>query len=199
LLSDLLTQDLIVVFTGTSVATASASRGHYYAGSGNKFYEFLWEAGLTGERRLIPEQDSMLLQFRLGITDLVKGLAASSDSLLTSGDFDVPAFVGKIETHTPFVVAFNGKEAARRVARHFGSGDPSLGPAPWKVGSSLAYVLPSSSGASANPRDFAPKSSKVEWWREFGAWLAKQIRRSEQRYNNGMQRTDGWPSASRRR
>lgn len=171
MLKDLLAPDLLAVFTGTSVATASVSRGHYYAGPGNKFFEFLWDAGLTGDRRLIPEQDAMLLQFRLGITDLVKGRAASSDALLSTGDYDIPGFINKIESSKPFVVAFNGREVARRVARYLGEPQPPLGLAPWKVANSAAYVLPSSSGSSANPRDFAPRSSKAEWWREFGAWL----------------------------
>lgn len=173
MLPDLLAQDLLVVFTGTSVATASASRGHYYAGPGNKFYELLWDSGLTGDRLLDPAQDSMVLQFRVGMTDLVKGKAASSDSLLRSSDFDVPGFVEKIQAHRPFVVAFNGRGAADRVSRYLGEGKASLGLAPWKVGPSLAYVLPSSSGSSADPRDFAPKTSKADWWLEFGSWLRK--------------------------
>ena len=68
MLPDHLKQGLDVVFVGTSVATASASRGHYYAGPGNKFWEFLWEAGLTGERLLITEQDAMVLEYRIGLT-----------------------------------------------------------------------------------------------------------------------------------
>jgi hypothetical protein len=36
------------------------------------------------------------------------------------------------------------------------------------LGSSRVFVLPSSSGADADRRNFAPKSSKAEWWRELG-------------------------------
>lgn len=56
MLPDYLEPNLSVVFVGTSVATASAARGHYYAGPGNKFWELLWEAGLTADRMLSPEQ-----------------------------------------------------------------------------------------------------------------------------------------------
>lgn len=56
MLPDYLRPRLDVVFVGTSVATTSLSRGHYYSGPGNKFWEFLWDAGLTGERLLVPNR-----------------------------------------------------------------------------------------------------------------------------------------------
>jgi TDG/mug DNA glycosylase family protein len=171
-LPDYLAEGLKVVFTGTSVATASAARGHYYSGPGNRFWELLWEAGLTGNRILTPEQDAMVLRYDVGLTDLVKTTAASSDSLLRPGDFDVPLFVAKIEAHRPVAVAFNGREAAKRVARFLREPEPGLGPASWRVGESRVYVLPSSSGSSADPRHFAPKSSKADWWRELGRSVA---------------------------
>ena len=91
MLPDHLEDNLAVVFVGTSVATASATRGHYYGGPGNKFWELLWEAGLTGERILSPEQGAWVLRYGIGLTDVVKSLAASSDSLLKSTDYDVAA------------------------------------------------------------------------------------------------------------
>lgn len=171
MLPDYLRENLDAVFVGTSVATASASRGHYYSGPGNKFWHLLWDAGLTGDRLLIPEQDSMLLEYRMGLTDLVKGRASSSDAGLRSSDYDVAAFIGKIAEFTPFAVAFNGREAAKRVSRALGQGDPSLGLQEWNIEASRIYVLPSSSGSSADPRHFAPKRAKGEWWIEFGSWL----------------------------
>lgn len=175
MLPDYLQEDLDVVFVGTSVGIASASGGHYYRGSGNKFWEFLWEADLTGERLLIPEQDAMVLEYGIGLTDVVKGRASSSDSLLRSSDYDVPGFIAKIEAFKPFVVAFNGKEAAKKVFSALRQGEPQLGPADWPLGVSRVYVLPSSSGSSADPKHYAPKSSKVEWWIALGRWL-QQVR-----------------------
>lgn len=177
MLPDYLKEDLDVVFVGTSVATASASRGHYYAGPGNKFWEFLWEADLTGERLLVPEQDAKVLEYRIGLTDVVKGRASSSDSLLRSSDYDVPGFIGKIEAFKPFVVAFNGKQAAKKVFSALRKGEPQLGLAEWTLDDSRVYVLPSSSGSSADPNHYAPKSSKAEWWHEFGKWLRDAHRR----------------------
>lgn len=175
MLPDYLRPGLHVVFVGTSVATASASRGHYYSGPGNKFWEFLWSADLTGERLLVPEQDAMVLDFGIGLTDVVKGRVSSSDSLLRGSDYDVPGFITKIEKFEPFVVAFNGKQAAKKVFTAMRQGDPALGLASWRIAESHVYVLPSSSGSSADPRHYAPKSSKVEWWVELGSWL-QQVR-----------------------
>jgi len=112
-LPDYLAPDLAVVFVGTSVGTESASCGHYYSGPGNRFWELLWEAGLTGNRRLVPDQDARVLKYSIGLTDIVKGRASSSDALLQRLDFDVPGFLAKIQKYKPFVVAFNGKEAAK--------------------------------------------------------------------------------------
>lgn len=168
MLPDYLQENLAVVFVGTSVATASAARGHYYAGPGNKFWELLWEAGLTGDRIVSPEQDAHVLRYEIGLTDLVKSLAASSDSLLKSNHYDFAGFLAKIETFAPRVVAFNGKGAASRVFRYLRKPKPTLGRSDVVLGSSRVFVLPSSSGSNANPRNLAPKPSKVEWWRELG-------------------------------
>jgi double-stranded uracil-DNA glycosylase len=173
-LPDILRPGLSSVFVGTSVATASAERRHYYSGPGNKFWQLLWEAGLTGDRALTPEEDGRLLGFGLGITDLVKGRAASNDGLLRSSDFDVGSFVERIETVQPRVVAFNGRTSARVVAKALHGlkkDEVLLGPAAWPVANVDVFVLPSSSGSSGDPRHFAPRASKADWWCELGSRL----------------------------
>ena len=77
-LDDILRPGLNVVFCGTAVATASAKRGHYYAGRGNKFWELLHTAGFT-PIQLRPEDDISLLDYGIGITDLVKDFSQSHD------------------------------------------------------------------------------------------------------------------------
>ena len=168
MLPDYLKEHLAVVFVGTSVATASAKRGHYYGGPGNKFWQLLRESGLTGDQVLVPEQDSWVLRFGVGLTDIAKHRAASSDALLRSADYEVAGFLAKIEAFAPGVIAFNGKEAARRVLRHLRAPGPRVGLSNVVIESSRVFVLPSSSGANADRRNFAPKASKAEWWRELG-------------------------------
>jgi G:T/U-mismatch repair DNA glycosylase len=67
ILPDYLTPGLRVVFCGTAVSTASAARGHYYAGPGNEFWPLLHEAGLTPVL-LTPDEDARVLEFALGLT-----------------------------------------------------------------------------------------------------------------------------------
>jgi TDG/mug DNA glycosylase family protein len=115
MLPDYLAPNLDVIFVGTSVGSASAANRHYYSDPRNRFWQLLWEADLTGERLLIPEQDSQVLKYGIGLTDVVKARVSSSDAALRTSDYDVPGFLAKIEKLKPFVVAFNGKKAAEKV------------------------------------------------------------------------------------
>jgi TDG/mug DNA glycosylase family protein len=170
-LPDYLAPGVKAVFVGTAAGEASAARGHYYSGRGNRFWELLWVAGLTEDRILIPERDGRVLDYGIGLTDVVKGRAASTDNKLRSSDYDVAGFVQKIERFRPAAVAFNGKGAAKVVARHLGRAAPDHGPAEFMVGPAMVYVLPSSSSSNNDPRRWPPKATKDEWWAEFGHWL----------------------------
>jgi TDG/mug DNA glycosylase family protein len=162
---------LSVIFVGTSVATVSAERGHYYSGPTNQFWSLLNGSGLTAGERLGPAADARLSDFGIGLTDLVKGRAASSDSLLTVDDFDVSGFVSKVERFSPNVVAFNGKNAAKVVAKAVRQPAPALGPCRWMIGTSRVFVLPSTSSAACDPRGWAPRTSKAEWWHELHTFV----------------------------
>jgi Uracil DNA glycosylase superfamily len=86
MLPDYLQPDLRLVLVGTAVGVKSAARGHYYAGPGNDFWAFLYEAGLT-PTRLTPNDDASLPRYGIGLTDLVKSIAQSHDRGLP---YDVP-------------------------------------------------------------------------------------------------------------
>jgi len=79
-LPDYLKRGLDVVFVGFNPGERSAHIGHYYAGRGNQFWNFLYESGLVPER-LRPEQDRRVLEFGLGLTDLVKRWSRSANEL----------------------------------------------------------------------------------------------------------------------
>lgn len=159
-LSDLLRARLNVVFIGTAVATASAHRGHYYSGRGNRFWQLLHEAGFT-PIRLRPEDDATLPDLGIGMTDLAKDVARSHDRGL---DFSKSAAVAAhVEDVNPRWVAFNGLTAGRAAARWLGQARPEgLGEQPWRMGESRIFVLPSSSGAHAT----MPYEDKLRWWTE---------------------------------
>jgi G:T/U-mismatch repair DNA glycosylase len=111
----------------------------------------------------------------VGLTDLVKTIAASSDRGLR-GHYDVDAFVSKIERYRPNWVAFHGKEAARAVSRALGSGgDVSLGEQTWSVGHGRVFVLPSASGANRDASRLEGKTDRVQWFKELAARLPTAV------------------------
>ncbi|HQZ85924.1 MAG TPA: mismatch-specific DNA-glycosylase [Actinomycetota bacterium] len=168
MLPDILTPDLMVVIVGTSAATVSANRGHYYAGPGNQFWTLLATSGLIGHRRLGPDDDQTLPGCGVGLTDLVKTRASSSDANLVRNDYDVSGLVAKITHVSPRIVAFNGLTAAGVAGRALRHGKPPLGLAPWTIGTSAVFVLPSSSAAACDPAIWAPHTTKAHWWLELG-------------------------------
>lgn len=166
-LPDYLAPSLRAVICGTAVADRSASLRHYYAGAGNEFWLLLHQAGLTAEF-LGPLRDAEILRFGLGLTDLAKRVAASSDSLLRREDFDVDAFITKVERYEPAWVAFHGKGAAREVSRYLGHGrDISLGVQDWQIADARVFVLPSASGSNRDPNRLEGKSSRLAWFKTF--------------------------------
>ena len=112
ILPDLLANDLDLVIVGAAAGRASAKRGLYYAGPGNRFWRMLHEVGLTPVE-LWPGEYAKLLDYGIGLTDLAKG-ACGADSDLKPADFDRMRLRAVIKTRSPRLVAFNGKTAAAR-------------------------------------------------------------------------------------
>lgn len=163
MLADLLIPGLRVVFVGTSVSKQSAAAGHYYSSPTNKFWQLLAATGLPDGRPVGAPLDATLPGMGIGLTDLVKRRAASADLMLGPSDYDVAGFLARIEAAAPQVVAFNGGEAARRVARALDQDQPTEGPADWRVGPSQVYRLPSSSAAAS-----IGTALKMAAWNAFG-------------------------------
>lgn len=166
-LPDYLESGLDAVFVGTAVGIRSAAVGGYYAGRGNQFWDLLYRSGLT-PARLGPDGSGDILAYGLGLTDLAKRRASSRDAELLREDFDVSAFIAKVERFSPRWVAFNGKTAAEVVSRYLGEGrHVALGRQPWTIATSRVFVLPSTSGANSNPAALEGKASKLDWYRAF--------------------------------
>jgi TDG/mug DNA glycosylase family protein len=144
------------VSVGTAAGESSAQRGHYYAGRGNQFWALLLATGLVGNRALRPEEDERVLSYGVGLTDLARAVAASTDAKLRACQFEVPAFLEKTEQYLLRAIAFNGRTAARIVATHLGKAVPTLGSAPFRVAVSRAFVLPLSSGSDNDPARLVP-------------------------------------------
>ena len=143
ILPDVLVPGLRVVFCGTAAGAASARKGAYYAGPGNRFWPTLHEIGLT-PGRLRPQEFASVLQFGIGLTDVAKTVSGADHELPRHG-FDPQALREKILRFRPTALAFNGKRAA---LEFFASRAVEYGRQSLLVGKTVVFVLPSTSGAA---------------------------------------------------
>jgi len=148
MLPDLLKPNLKIVFCGTAAGDVSASRQEYYAGPGNKFYPILFKTGLT-ERHLEPSEYESLLNYDIGLTDVVK-IQSGNDDVLKKESFDVKGFIDKMVKYKPDIVAFNGKKSASYILGYNGrTSKVEYGDQNATIGSTELFVLPSTSGAAS--------------------------------------------------
>ena len=140
ILPDLLKPHLKLVFCGTAASHRSAEEKAYYAHPGNRFWQTLHDVRLTPSK-LLPEEYKLLLDYGIGLTDLVK-YAKGGDSELRSGDYDIQSFLLKIEQYQPLIVAFTSKQAGKTfLGRQV---DYCLQEE--MIGHTILFVLPSTSG-----------------------------------------------------
>ncbi len=167
-LPDHLGPGLRAVFCGTAPGLASAARGHYYAGPGNRFWEYLHLAGIVPVA-LAPGDDARVAGYGIGLTDLVKTMAQSHDRGLP---YDVPALAAKVAAHRPAWVAFTSKEAGSQAARWLGRPRPALGAQDWALEGARVFVLPSPSGRNQGRASYDGRATRLEWWAELGRMLS---------------------------
>ena len=151
ILSDILAPGLRVLFCGTAAGTASARRGHYYAGPGNRFWPMLAETGLT-PRLLRPEEDRLMPEFGLGLTDLAKEVAGM-DHQIPPKAYAPARLVDLVALWRPSIVAFTSLTAARKALAAPGLRAGRLRDDARLPGVAL-FALPSPSGAAR--ATFAP-------------------------------------------
>lgn len=164
-LPDYLRPGLDVVFVGFNPGDRSSRIGHYYAGRGNQFWNFLYESGLIPSW-LTPEEDWRVLDFGIGLTDIVKRWSRSSSDL-AAGHYRCGAAVlkEKLQRVAPRVVAFNGKGAYEGF-----TGRPSrLGLATRHIAGARVFVLPSTSGRNGS----LTRSAKLEYFKRLAQWVGR--------------------------
>ena len=164
-LPDYLRTGLKVVFVGFNPGERSARIGHYYAGRGNQFWNLLFESGMVPEK-FGPEEDDRVLEFGVGLTDLVKRWSKSSSDL-RSEDYrkGIPRLIARLRKVGPRVVAFNGKTAYERF-----SGRPvRLGWQRQLIEGRRVFVLPSTSGRNGS----LTRARKLAYFRQLARWLER--------------------------
>lgn len=149
-LPDLLRPGLEVVFCGTAAGAVSAAKRQYYAGPGNRFWSVLAETGLT-TRELAPSEFERLLEFGIGLTDVVKKQSGADVDIDFRGEESDLA--DRIGPHAPRYMCFNGKRAAKEA---LGRKRVGYGLQPERFGTTLLFVAPSTSAAARRYWDVGP-------------------------------------------
>ncbi len=160
MLEDIVKPGLMLIVCGTAVGTRSSQRKHYYAGPGNKFWRVLADVGLT-PRQLAPIEAPFLLDFGIGLTDLVKGQSGSDTSIRFDGS-DAARLQDKIAKLKPRYLCFNGKRAAQEF---FGTRAIVYGLQAERIGVTELFVAPSTSAA-------ANRFWELSWWHD----LAERVK-----------------------
>jgi len=153
LIPDVLTYGLRVVFCGSALGDVSWERKAYYANPGNRFWQTLEEVGLT-PRRLAPGEYPRLVDWGIGLTDLVK-TDHGQDAHIFDGHVDLNRarrlLTSKVLRWQPRVLAFTSRTAA---AQFFGWRS-SPGRQEECIGRTVVWVLPSTSGLARRFFDIA--------------------------------------------
>jgi len=151
---DVLGPDLNVVFCGINPGLYSAAVGCHFARPGNRFWRALVDSGFT-DRLLTPYQQEELLEYRLGLTNLVPRATAVAAEL---EDAELRRGRGvlkrKVRRHRPAAVAILGIGAYRKAFDRPGA---TLGPQDGGIAGAALWVLPNPSGLNAHygPRELA--------------------------------------------
>jgi len=146
-LPDVISHGLRVLFSGINPGLMSAATGHHFARPGNRFWPALHLSGFT-PRLLKPAEQHELLDFRLGITNVVDRPSARADEL-TRAEFVAGGenLVKKVLEFQPEWLAVVGVTAYRDA---FGDRTAGVGRQDRMIGDTRVWVLPNPSGLNAH-------------------------------------------------
>lgn len=144
-LPDLLRKGMKMILVGANPGDRSARVGHYYAGRANQFWPLMYNSGVIPEP-LSYEDDRRVLEFGIGITDLVKRPTRGIEEIERQEFAEGRVLLAqKLEELRPRVIAFNGKMVYEKF-----SGRPcKLGLQKERLYGAHVFVLPSTSGQNA--------------------------------------------------
>ena len=161
---DILAPGLTVVFCGINPGHHSDAKAAHFANPRNDFWRLLHAAGFT-PRLVDASEQHDVLAYGIGITNAAyRTTRGSSD--LRKGDFAGSAVRLERLAHElfPRAIGFVGKEAYRGP---FG-GRPAHGLQELRLGTTLLFVLPSTSPANAA----VPWDERLRWFRALRALVA---------------------------
>lgn len=146
-LRDVVAAGVRVLFCGINPSLTSATRRHHFARPGNRFWPTIHRAGFT-PRQLSPEEDWLLPEFGLGITNLVDRPTRTAAELRPG---ELRAGARKLRLlaveHLPVVVAVLGATAWRAA---FAAPGAQIGLQEERIAGAALWVLPNPSGLNAH-------------------------------------------------
>jgi TDG/mug DNA glycosylase family protein len=144
---DILAPGLAVLFVGINPGLYSAAVGHHFGRPGNRFWPALHLAGFT-PRDYSPFEELLLLNHRLGITNIAARASARADELTKDELVAGGAILRKkVLKWKPGVVAVLGVTAYRAA---FAIPKATMGRQAGPLGESAVWVLPNPSGLNAH-------------------------------------------------
>ena len=141
---DHLREGLKILFVGFNPSIRSSETGHHYANPNNRFWNILYQAGMT-PRKFKPEEDGTLLSLGLGFTNIVARPTKTAVEI-SKEEYEQGRKIlrDKILQYSPKVVCFVGKgvyiQYSRRKQVNWGIQSDPLLPGIHE------FVAPSSSG-----------------------------------------------------
>jgi double-stranded uracil-DNA glycosylase len=144
---DVIGPGLAVLFCGINPGLYSGATGHHFARPGNRFWRALQVAGFT-DRLVRPWEDRRLIEYGLGITNLVARATATAAELgLDELQAGRATLERKVRHYRPRAVAVLGIGAYRSA---FSRPKARIGGQPELLGRAPLWVLPNPSGLNAN-------------------------------------------------
>lgn len=146
---DLIRPGLEILFCGINPGLYSGATRHHFARPGNRFWPALHRAGFTPRLILIgPFEEHLLLDYGLGITNLVARATAAADEIareeFQAGRRRLEAKVRRYQPKCGAVVGIGAYRAAFNRPRAQTGRQPEL------IEGSGLWVLPNPSGLNAN-------------------------------------------------
>ncbi|AZU62903.1 G/U mismatch-specific DNA glycosylase [Neobacillus mesonae] len=142
--NDRIKENLNILFVGFNPSIRSSETGHHFANPSNRFWKILYEAGLT-PRKLEPLEDDCLLEWNMGITNIVARPTKAADEI-TKDEYKQGREIlkQKIARLRPKIVCFVGKGVylhfSRQKSAQWGMQKEAV------VDGTIDFVAPSSSG-----------------------------------------------------
>lgn len=141
---DIIAANLIILFIGYNPGARSAETGHHFAGYSNRFWKLLYASELT-PRLIKPEEDQDILQYGLGITNIVARPSRTAAEI-TPEDYLAGREIlqKKLSVYKPAIACYAGIGVYRAFS---GTKNPMCGLQPKGiVEDAMDFVVPSPSG-----------------------------------------------------